>query len=156
VGDRRARRPPLGIVGQFGWTTGRDGKKSSVLVLTQDGRTAPLGTLGTTAKISSMWPSGYYLGSGNREHITVGACSYLASPTPYHDNSYCYDSHRVYRHLLLQKQDSELRRKISPTTATKKRPSTIIPFETKDNSIWSGNKSYDPDLLSTRPIPLIW
>ena len=45
VGDCGARPPPLGIVEQFGWRTGGDGKKSSVLVLTQDGRTAPLGTL---------------------------------------------------------------------------------------------------------------
>jgi len=45
VGDCGAQGTPLGIVGQFGWRTGPDGKKSSVLVLTQDGRTAPLGTL---------------------------------------------------------------------------------------------------------------
>ena len=45
VGDCGARRPLLGIVGQFGWRTGRDGKRSSVLVRTQDGRTGRLGTL---------------------------------------------------------------------------------------------------------------
>jgi len=45
VGDCGTRRPPLGIVGQFGWRTGRDDKMSSVLVLDPGGRTAPLGTL---------------------------------------------------------------------------------------------------------------
>jgi len=40
-----ARRPQLSIVGQFGCRAGRDDKTSSVLVLTKDGRTAPLGTL---------------------------------------------------------------------------------------------------------------
>ena len=51
VGDCGARRPLLGIVGQFGWRTGRDGKKSSVLVRTQDGRTGRLGTL-------NLWATG--------------------------------------------------------------------------------------------------
>ena len=45
VDDCGARRPLLGIVGQFGWRTGRDGKKSSVLVRTQDGRSGRLVTL---------------------------------------------------------------------------------------------------------------
>ena len=44
VGGCGAQRPPFRIVGQFDQRTGRDGKKSSVLVLTQDGRTGPLGT----------------------------------------------------------------------------------------------------------------
>jgi len=48
VGDCGAPRPPLGIVRHFGWRTGGDGKKTSVLVLTQDGQTAPLGTLPRT------------------------------------------------------------------------------------------------------------
>ena len=45
AGDGGARRPLLRIVGHFGWRTGRDGQKSSVLILPQDGRIVPLGTL---------------------------------------------------------------------------------------------------------------